>query len=127
MPQGSKNGYTRGTPFLLERKIYFSGGACLKINSPSESNQIYQYVPNTKVFVLDLESEKWDTLIDLGAFAGKVNDDTYSVLSIFPTDITLKRLKVRKDPNSGGMFQVKYLNISFPLGGKSDKPVRRVH
>ena len=46
-------GYFKGTAYCLPGNIgiVYSGGASLKINSSNTSNQIYEYVPNTKVLI----------------------------------------------------------------------------
>ena len=46
-------GYCKGTAYSLPGNvgIVYSGGASLKINDASASNQIYEYVPNTKVLM----------------------------------------------------------------------------
>ena len=48
-------------------QIYFSGGACLRVNEERVSNQIYEYVPNTHVFQLPVgdADAKWVTVLDL--------------------------------------------------------------
>lgn len=127
-------GYTRGTAYVHGGRLFFSGGARLKVNSAGESNQIYEYVPNTKVFMLadppgDAGAEggspspcpsSWTLLLDLGYFWSKFRHADYSVLAVFPADITLTRLKVRRDTSSrDSKFLVKYLNINFPLKGGS--------
>ncbi len=105
-------------------------------NHASESNQIYEYVPNARVFLLEREDKgggggdggaggkgerrgrwRWRLLLNLGYFASKFREADYSVIAVFPADVTLTRLKVRRDPNAGAKFLVKYLNINFPLGG----------
>ena len=46
-------GYFKGTAYSLPGNagIIYSGGASLKINSETCSNQIYEYVPNTNVLM----------------------------------------------------------------------------
>merc|ERR1719361_2464309 len=47
-------GYFKGTAYCLpgNNGIIYSGGASLKINEEEDgSNQIYEYVPNTKVLL----------------------------------------------------------------------------
>ena len=44
--------FAKGTAHQLNGNIYISGGATLKVNTERESNQIYQYVTNTRVFKL---------------------------------------------------------------------------
>ncbi len=138
-------GYTRGTAVSDSNdRIVFSGGACLKArtkvellkcvqpavpysnhffqaNSECESNQIYEYVPNCQVFLLQSSPQspsgwEWQPLLDLSYFASKFRAADYSVISVFPADVTLTRLKVRRDPHAASKFKVKYLNINFPSG-----------
>ena len=46
-------GYFKGTAYCLpaNKGIIYSGGSSLKINDARTSNQIYEYVPNTKVLM----------------------------------------------------------------------------
>ena len=46
-------GYFKGTAYSLPGNIgiVYSGGASLKTNDASSSNQIYEYIPNTKVLM----------------------------------------------------------------------------
>ena len=46
-------GYFKGTAYCLPDNtgIVYSGGASLRINGSNVSNQIYEYVPNTKVLL----------------------------------------------------------------------------
>ena len=106
------DGYTKGSAYIYKGRLFFSGGACLKKNSASESNQIYQFVPNTRVLLLDdgeehddmeqkedtkeeeedaMEKKRWRLLLDLDYFSSKFQKSDYSVIAVFPTDVTLSR------------------------------------
>ena len=65
-------GYFKGTAYCLPGNagIIYSGGACLKVNNPSSSNQIYEYVPNTKVLM-------WK-------FDGTIHTNSWKVIANFP-------------------------------------------
>ena len=62
-------GYFKGTAYSLPGNIgiVYSGGACLKINSESCSNQIYEYIPNTKVLMWrfdgTMHNQSWKVMI----------------------------------------------------------------
>lgn len=97
------------------------------MNSARESNQIYEYVPNTKVLRLapggagaGAGAGRWELLLDLDHFSEKWKDDAYSVLAIVPSEVALRRLKVKKD-QQGAKFSVKYLNINLTLAEKEQK------
>ena len=83
------------------------------MNGASESNQIYEYVPNPRALALSADGTRWEPVVDLSYFAARFADADYSLLAVFPADVTLTRLKVRREPNACSKFMVKYLNINF--------------
>ena len=118
-------GYTRGTLHAHEGRLYFSGGANLRVNRRRESNQIYEYVSNTAVLALDPgDLSAWDVLLDLSHFASKWREEEYSVLAVVPAEVSLRKLRVKRD-QAGSKFAVKYLNITLLPSGPTTASGRR--
>ena len=72
---------------------------------------------------LSEDQKKFEVILNLKSFArggnGIIDDNAdYAVYSVFPAEIALRRLKVRKD-HSGTNFLVKHININFPSGQKT--------
>ena len=69
-PDLPETGCAKGTLFLDKGKLVYSGGARLRVNRPGESNQIYEYLPNATVYVLDTESAEgqWEVIKSIQIF-----------------------------------------------------------
>lgn len=116
-----EHGITRGSAYLHEGEVYFSGGAWLASNEEPESNQIYEYKSNTKCFRLSNELKRWEVILDLDHFSEKWKNSDYTVLAVFPAKVALPKLKVKKDVQGTNKFMVKYVNINFTSGGTSKR------
>ena len=86
---GSIIGYFKGTAYSLPGNvgIVYSGGASLKINSESCSNQIYEYIPNTKVlmwrFYGTMHNNSWKVNCSFSNMVNKSNDKSFGWLVIW--------------------------------------------
>ena len=74
-PDLPETGCAKGTLFLDKGNLVYSGGARLRVNRPGESNQIYEYLPNATVYVLDTESAEgqWEVIKSIHIFVPHIS------------------------------------------------------
>ena len=115
----------RATAYLCQSKVIVSGGCALKVNDPPPSDandQIYEYVPNTKVYQMSLGSKgvteggtdggsRWEELLDLAKF-----DESYwnyALYAVIPTQVTLPSFRITK-----GKFVQRRVNTDIFAGAQ---------